>query len=43
MITGGNGSTMKAEKVGKLRSCFLQCNGRKFEVRLESLEFVADL
>jgi hypothetical protein len=27
MIKDGNGSTMRTEKVIKLRSCVLQCNG----------------
>jgi hypothetical protein len=40
MIAVGNGSTMKDEKVGKLRSCVIQCNGRKLEIILENIKFV---
>jgi hypothetical protein len=36
MITVENGSTMKAEKVGKLGSCVLQRDGRKVEITFES-------
>jgi hypothetical protein len=43
IITIGNGSTMKAEKVGKLRWCVLQCNGRKFEITFENAYFLSDL
>jgi hypothetical protein len=39
MITVGNTSTMKAEKVGNLRSCVLRYNGRKFEFTLENFKF----
>jgi hypothetical protein len=39
----GNGSTMKAEQVGKLRSCVLQCGGRKFEITSENIEVMPDL
>jgi hypothetical protein len=42
-ITVGNGSTMMAEKVGKLRSCVLQCGGRKLEITLENVKFVPEL
>jgi hypothetical protein len=32
MITDGNESTMKAEKVGELRSSVLQCGGRNLKI-----------
>jgi hypothetical protein len=37
MIAVGSGSTMKAEKGVKLRSCVLQCNGRKLKLFLKML------
>jgi hypothetical protein len=40
MITVGNGSTRKAEKVGKLRIYILQCDGRKFEIKHDNVKFV---
>jgi hypothetical protein len=36
MITFGNGSTIKSEKVRKLRSCVVKCDGRKFEIISEN-------
>jgi hypothetical protein len=40
MINIGNRSRMKSEKVGKLRSCVLQCDGRKFEITIENVKLV---
>jgi hypothetical protein len=36
-------SKMKAEKVGNLRSCVLQWDGRKFKITLEHFKFLSDL
>jgi hypothetical protein len=43
MITIGNTTTMKAEKVGKIRICVIQCNGRKFQITIENVKFMPDL
>jgi hypothetical protein len=35
MIRVGHGSSMKVEKVGTLRSCIIQLNGRKLEITFQ--------
>jgi hypothetical protein len=43
MITVGNVSTMKDEKVERLRSYVLQCDGSKFEITPENVKVIPDL
>jgi hypothetical protein len=43
MITVGNGTKMKVEEVGKLKSCVKQYDEKKTEITLENVQFMPHL
>jgi hypothetical protein len=43
MITVGNRSKIKTEKISKLRICIVQYDERKFKITLENVKLVPDL